>query len=116
DEFLKDETIRQVIDAAVDPGTRDFNLDLRRGGDIDGESLLTLLSTPPMMADRRVVVVRDVQALKKDARAALDRYLAAPTPDVVALLIAPAGAKLDAALSTQASAVAFEPLTGDRVP
>ena len=33
------------------------------------ESLLSLLSTPPMMADRRLVVVRDVQALKKDARA-----------------------------------------------
>jgi len=116
DEFLKDEMIRQVIEAAVDPATRDFNLDLRRGGDIDGESLLSLLSTPPMMADRRLVVVRDVQALKKEARAALDRYLAAPTPDVVALLVAPAGVKLDAGLSMQASTLAFEPLTGDRVP
>ncbi len=116
DEFLKDEMIRQLIDAAVDPATRDFNLDVRRGGDIDGESLLSLLSTPPMMADRRLVVVRDVQALKKDARTALDRYLAGPTPDVVALLVAPAGARLDAALSTQTSAIPFEPLTGDRVP
>ena len=116
DEFLKDEMIRRVVDAAVDPATRDFNLDLRRGGDIDGESLLSLLSTPPMMADRRLIVVRDVQALKKDARVALDRYLAAPAPDVVAILVTPAGAKVDAALSTQACAVAFEPLTGDRVP
>jgi len=116
DEYLKDEMVRQVIQAAVDPATRDFNLDVRRGGDIDGESLLSLLSTPPMMADRRLVIVRDVHALKKDARSALDRYLAAPTPDVVAVLVAPAGAKLDAALSTQASAVAFEPITGDRVP
>jgi len=116
DEFLKDEMIRQVIDAAVDPATRDFNLDVRRGGDIDGESLLSLLSTPPMMADRRLVVVRDVPALKKDARAALDQYLAAPAPDVVALLVAPAGAKVDAVLSAQARTVAFDPLTGDRVP
>ena len=119
DEYLKDEMLHQVIDAAVDPGTRDFNLDLRRGGEIDAESLLSLLSTPPMMADRRVVVVKDVQALKKDARAALDRYLAAPSPDVVdvvAVLVAPAGAKADAGLSSAATAVAFEPLTGDRVP
>jgi DNA polymerase-3 subunit delta len=116
DEFLKNEMIQQIIDAAVDPATRDFNLDLRRGGDIDGESLLSLLSTPPMMAGRRLVVVRDVHALKKEARAALDRYLAAPTPDVMALLVSPAGAKLDAILSTQATVVAFEPLTGDRVP
>ena len=116
DEYLKDDMIRQVIDAAVDPATRDFNLDVRRGTDVDPESLLSLLSTPPMMAERRLVVVKDVNALKKDARAALDRYLAAPTPDVVALLVTPAGVKADAALCTQATDVAFDPLTGDRVP
>src|SRR6188474_1476992 len=116
DEYLKDDMIRQVIDAAVDPSTRDFNFDVRRGNEVDAESLLSLLSTPPMLAERRLVIVRDVQALKKDARVALDRYLAAPAPDVVALLVTPAGAKVDAALSTQVCAVAFEPLTGDRVP
>ena len=119
DEYLKDEMLHQVIDAAVDPATRDFNLDVRRGGEVDAESLLSLLSTPPMMAERRVVVVRDVQALKKDARAALERYLAAPAPsvvDVVAVLVAPVGAKADSALCTAATPVAFEPLTGDRVP
>jgi len=116
DEFLKDEMVREVIDAAVDPATRDFNLDVRRGSDVDGESLLSLLSTPPMMADRRLVVVKDVNVLKKDARAALDQYLVSPTPDVVALLVSPTGAKIDAALANQATAVAFAPLTGDRVP
>jgi DNA polymerase-3 subunit delta len=116
DEYLKDEKIREMIDAVVDPATRDFNLDVRRGNEVDAESLLSLLSTPPMLAERRLVVVRDVQALKKDARAALDRYLAAPAPDVVVLLIAPAGAKADAVLTETTAAVEFEPLTGDRVP
>ena len=114
DEFLKGEMVQQVIEAAVDPATRDFNL-----GEIDAESLLSLLSTPPMMADRRVVVVKDVHVLKKDARTALESYLATsarPAPDVIALLVAPAGAKLDAVLSEAATTVAFEPLTGDRVP
>jgi len=119
DEFLKGEMVQQVIEAAVDPATRDFNLDVRRGGEIDAESLLSLLSTPPMMADRRVVVVKDVHVLKKDARTALESYLATPArpaPDVIVLLVAPAGAKLDAVLSEAATTVAFEPLTGDRVP
>ena len=116
DEYLKDEMIRQMIDAVVDPATRDFNCDVRRGTEVDAESLLSLLSTPPMMAERRLVIVREVQALKKDARWALDRYLAAPSPDVVALLIAPAGVKADPALMERAAAVEFEPLTGDRVP
>lgn len=116
DEYLKDEMIRQMTDAVVDPSTRDFNLDVRRGNEVDAESLLSLLSTPPMLAERRLVVVRDVQGLKKDARAALERYLAAPAPDVVALLISPMGAKADASLVDSTAAVEFEPLTGDRVP
>ncbi len=114
DEYLKDEMTRQLIDAAIDSSTRDFNLDVRRGGSIDAESVSSLLSTPPMMAERRMVVVRDVGALKKDARAALDRYLASPSPDVVVLLVAPAGVK--AGEYQGALAVEFEPLTGDRVP
>ena len=114
DEYLKDEMTRQLIDAAIDSSTRDFNLDVRRGGSIDAESLSSLLSTPPMMAERRMVVVRDVGALKKDARAGLDRYLTSPSSDVVVLLVAPAGVKADEYQG--ALAVEFEPLTGDRVP
>jgi DNA polymerase-3 subunit delta len=116
DEYLKDDAIRQIIDAAVDPATRDFNLDVRRGSEVDAESLLSLLSTPPMMADRRLVVVREVNALRKDVRAALDRYLAAPAPDVIVLLVVAAGVKADAALCSRATEIVFEPLTGDRVP
>ena len=116
DEFLKGEMVQQLIEAVVDPSTRDFNLDIRRGSEIDAESLLSLLSTPPMMADRRLVVVRDVNALKKDARSALERYLATPTPNVVSVFVSPAGVKMDTGLASRTVAVSFEPLTGDRVP
>ncbi|MFL5574987.1 MAG: DNA polymerase III subunit delta [Gemmatimonadaceae bacterium] len=116
DDFLKDDAVRQLVAAAVDPATRDFNLDVRRGAELDGESLGVLLATMPMMAERRVVVVRDVGALRKDARAALDRYLAHPAPDVVVVLVQPAGAKADKALTERATTLAFPTLTGDRVP
>lgn len=116
DDYLKDDAVRQLIDAATEPGTRDFNLDVRRGTDVDAETLMSLLSTPPMMAERRVVVVRDAHALKKDVRTALERYLVNPAPDVVVALVAPAGAKRDDGLIDAATAVEFEPLSGDRVP
>jgi DNA polymerase-3 subunit delta len=48
-----------------------------------------------MMADRRVVVLRDVPSLKKDARLVLDRYLKSPASDTTLVLVAPAGAKAD---------------------
>jgi DNA polymerase III subunit delta len=116
DDFLKEQAVRQLVEAAVDPTTRDFNLELRRGAELDAETLGSLLGTPPMMAERRVLVVRDVGALRKDARAMLDRYLKSPAPDAVVILVAPAGAKTDRLLAEKAVGLEFEPLTGDRVP
>ena len=110
DEYLKEDALRHLIDAAVDPATRDFNLDQRRGAEVDGETLASLVAMPPMMADRRVVVVRDVTALRKDARMALDQYLASPASDVVLILTAPAGDKSDKALEKSAVAVDCAPL------
>lgn len=116
DEFLKEEGLRQLLTAAVDPGTRDFNLDQRRGADLDAEALGSLLAMPPMMADRRVIVIRDVTGLKKDARTSLERYLRAPASDLLVALTAPADAKADKVLSELAVAVDCEPLTGAQVP
>jgi DNA polymerase-3 subunit delta len=116
DEYVKHEQLRRVLDAAVDAGTRDFNLELMRGSDVEPEALASLLRTPPMMADRRAVVIRDVHALKRDARRALDEYLERPSPDVLLLLIGPAGAKPDKALLATTVGVEFKPLSADRVP
>lgn len=116
DEFRKDAAVRDLVEAAVDPSTRDFNLELRRGAELSAETLDALLGTPPMLAQRRVVVIRDVDKLKKDARAMLGRYLARPASDLLLVLVAPAGAKLDKELSQRGVAVEFEPLTGDRLP
>ena len=118
DDFRKEAAVRQLVGRAVEPGLQDFNVELRRGADLDAETLGALLGTPPMMADRRVVVVRDVAALRKDARAQLDRYLARPAADTVVVLVAPAGTKADRGLLDHASvtAVEFEPLKEDRLP
>jgi DNA polymerase-3 subunit delta len=116
DDFLKESTARELIAAVLDPGTRDFNLELIRGDETSAEALDTALSTPPMFADRRMVVVRDVHALKKDPRAVLARYLERPASDVVVLLVDPAGEKDDRGLADASFVVPFDPLTDDRVP
>ena len=116
DEYLKEEALRHLVDAAIDPATRDFNLDQRRGSDLDGESLASLLGMPPMMAERRVVVVRDATAVRKDARVALESYLDKPAPDVLLIMTAPADAKPDKGLAGKAVMVDCAPLTGAQVP
>jgi DNA polymerase-3 subunit delta len=117
DDFQKEQAVRHLVAAAVDEGLRDFNYEVRRGPELDAGTLGSLLETPPMMADQRVVVVRDVGGLKKDARAELERWLRRPAPDVVAVLVAAAGAKdrdVDK-LRDLATCVEFAPLTGEHV-
>jgi DNA polymerase III subunit delta len=117
DDFLKESAAKQIVDKAVDPATRDFNLDVRRAAELDAGALDSLLSTPPMMAERRVVVLRDVGGMKKPARAALDRYLERPAEDAVLVLVAAGGgAKVDKGLQGKTTAVEFAPLSGERVP
>ena len=116
DDFLKHAALRDLVDTGVDTATRDFNLDALRGSEVDAEQLESLLHTPPMMAERRVIVVRDAAALKRDARQAVERYLAHPAPDTVLVLVTPSGAKEDKGLMAGAMAVNFPPLGGDRIP
>jgi DNA polymerase-3 subunit delta len=116
DDYLKADELRRLVDGAVDPATRDFNYETLRGADLDGETLGSIIATPPMMADRRVVVVRDVNALKKEARGALDTYLKRPASDLVLVLIAASGAKPDKGLLSNTASMEFEPLSGARIP
>jgi DNA polymerase-3 subunit delta len=110
DDFLKEEKVRAVIERATDPATRAFNVDVRRGSEVDRGTLAELLGSPPMMAEHRVVVVRDVSALKKDARAGLAQYLGNPAHDTVLLLLAAGGTKPDADLLARTTAIEFKPL------
>jgi DNA polymerase-3 subunit delta len=115
DDYLKAQSLTHLLNAAVDPSTRDFNLEVRHGGDLDAETLGSFLATPPMLAERRAVVVHDVHQLKKDARQALDRYLGSPARDVLLVLVTPAGSTPDAALAKRALACAFDALAPERV-
>ena len=116
DDYQKDDAVKQLTEAALDPDSRDFNLDTRRAAELDPETLGVLLSTPPMMAERRVIVLRDVNALKKDARRALDEYLSKPAPDLLLVMTAAAGTKPDAPLAASTTVLEFDYLTGDRIP
>ena len=115
DDYLKDLSVRELLDAAIEPSTRDFNCEIRRGGDLDAESVSSLLATPPMLAERRAVVIRDVSGLKKAARAQLDRYLTRPAGDTLLLLTSMAGSKADEALVKAGTPLEYRPLSPERV-
>lgn len=122
DYFRKDQALRALVDAHLDPATSDFNHDRVRGGETDAETLASLIATPPMMAEWRVVVVRGVEALanSKHAREVLLEAARNPPPGLALILscTVPAGskAKFYTELAKHARSVEFRAITEADVP
>jgi DNA polymerase-3 subunit delta len=124
EDILKDEGARAIVDQALEVHERDFNFDQRSAQGLEPEELHSLVNTLPMMAARRVVLIRDIDTWKKktSVREVLEKYLGNPSADTVLLLIeaAPNEEKLrewapDEMILARAYGVDFEPLPPDRV-
>jgi DNA polymerase III subunit delta len=117
EDVLKDEAVRALLDRAVDPAARDFNVDQRGAADLDPESFNALVNTPPMLAATRAVVLRGMEQLRKTAkvRQELLRYLDSPNPTTVLVLVHGTGEPPDAELVRRATAVELAPLPPARV-
>lgn len=116
DEFRKEDATKKLSAAAIEPAMRDFNMEIRRGSEFDAKSLDSALSALPMLADRRVVIIRDASTLKKDARKVLDRYLLKPSPDVMVLIVESAAGKTDKDLVANTTPLEFSYLSAERIP
>jgi DNA polymerase-3 subunit delta len=120
EDVLKDEALRLLVDAAVGgDANRDFNFDSCFAADLTPEQFHALVNTPPMLAERRVVVVRGVEQLGKRKTKLRDealRYLAAPSSSTLLVLVFAAGEQPDAELVRASTTVELGPLSPERVP
>jgi DNA polymerase-3 subunit delta len=119
EDVLKDEAVRALLAAGVDPAARDFNFDSRFAADLDAETFHALVNTPPMLAERRAVVLRGVDQLgkrKSKLRDELLRYLAAPNPTTLLVLVLAAGEEPDPEVVRGATTVALAALEPERIP
>lgn len=109
-DVLKDDLVTGIVEGTLEPSTRDFNLDVRSAGELDAASLPTLVDTLPVLAARRVVIIRNLEQWRKNARVwdALRSYLARPAPSTVLVLVHGAGEPPDAGLARSALHVAVE--------
>lgn len=116
-DVLKDELVEAIAEAVLEPGMRDFNLDVRAAGDLDGEALNTLVETPPMLAARRVVVVRGIEQWRKNAKSweVLSAYLARPSPSTVLILVHAGDDTPDARVVKHTTHVEVGPLKPEHV-
>jgi DNA polymerase-3 subunit delta len=88
--FHRERAERDILRAHVDPSTADFNLDRLSCRSIDEGALASVLATPPMMAEWRVVVLRDAEVLSTSARlrAVVEEVVQAPPAGLALVLVA----------------------------
>ncbi len=83
--YLPDQLQKVLIARALLPEDRDFNLDVVHGADVNIQSVLNMCQMAPMMAERRVVVIRGFDQLKNNKLFA--RVAKQPNPTAIVLLI-----------------------------
>jgi DNA polymerase III subunit delta len=117
EDVLKDEAVKTILDRALDPTLRDFNFDQRSAAQLNAEEVHALCNTLPMLADRRVVLLRDVEGWKRKTkgRAEFIRYLQRPSPETVVIMVQGSAEESDdKELAAGAYTVRFDPLPPER--
>ncbi len=116
--FLIEELQDILLEHALAPHERDFNLDIAYGPDTDAQRVLALCASWPVMSERRVVIVRDFDKLKDNRL--FKEYAERPNPAAVVVLVC--GSKPDRsrhpyrALREHAVAMESKPLYSNQTP
>lgn len=117
EEVLKEEAIAEILDRVLDPSLRDFNFDQRSAATLTPEDAEAICNTLPMMSDRRVAIIRDVEAWTKRAKAksVVLKYLDRPASETVLLLIQGSGEpEIDDELAARTTSISAAPLPLER--
>ena len=116
--WFMDELQRLAVEHAVQPHERDFNLDVVFGPEATAQQVLAQCAQFPMMAERRLVVVRGFEKL--DDNALFKAYAESPNPSTTALLLCYGKPNLSAhpyrALKEKATWSNFEALKDGALP
>lgn len=84
--YFADRALEAITEKALAGAPRDFNLDVFYGKDTKASEVAAQASTLPMMADRRLVVLKEADKLRD--LGPLKEHLKSPSPDCVLVMIA----------------------------
>ena len=119
EEYEREALVASMIEALVPAQTRDFNLDVLRAERLEVLDFFQVYETYPMMAESRLIVLRDAEALAADQCRGLERVFAAPVETSQLLVV---GRKVDMRrkffreLSRKGRALEFRPPYENQVP
>lgn len=117
EDFLIEQTVDLLIKQALDETAKSFNLDIVQGSDVDAKDIVSLASAYPMMSERRVVVVREIDRLAD--KEPLIPFIENPSPTTLFVLISEKAdfrLKFYKSLQTHAVVVRFNQLYEDKIP
>lgn len=116
--FQMDELQELLMEHAIAPSQRDFNLDIIYGSEAEASQVLGLCQGYPVMAERRVVIVREFEKLESNRE--FKNYAQQPNPQAVVLLVCTTKPNLSAhpyrALKRNAAWSHFKPLYDNEIP
>jgi DNA polymerase-3 subunit delta len=92
EQFLVERAVHGLLERAIDPTLKDFNLNVFFGNESKGVDIIDAAQTLPMFAERRAVLVKRAEQLKADALEVLLPYILNPASGTCLLLT---GTKID---------------------
>ena len=84
--FLKDKAFNRLKTAIVPPNVMDFNFELFFGEEAKSNEVLQALQSPPMLSDKKLVILRNFQSMHITHKKKIVEYLAKPVPDAVFII------------------------------
>ena len=84
EDYFIDKLSDAIVEAVLTEDEKDFNLDILYGAEAEMDKVIELAHAYPMMAEKRVVLVREAQAMRSIE--GLETYLAHLTPTTVLIL------------------------------
>ncbi len=87
EDYLLKEFTEQVKKAALEQGAEDFNFDVYYASDVEGAVVVNAAMSVPMMTERRVVLVKNIQHFKSRSIDLLAAYSERPSPSTCLILV-----------------------------
>jgi DNA polymerase-3 subunit delta len=89
EDYSIDELTKLIIKNSLDEGTKSFNLDVIDTNSVNAKELVALASSYPMMSDRRVILVRDVNRffMSETNREIMQRYFQNPSMTTIMVMV-----------------------------
>jgi DNA polymerase III delta subunit len=117
--FLIDRAVEAVKAVVLDGPTRDFNYDALVAKEAGAQKIQACARTLPMMAKRRLVLVREADELSADELSALSRYVENPSAETCLCFVAEKvdlRLKFFTAFKKHGLLIKVEPLTERQLP